>query len=85
MARLAPTSTLLTEIASVAAHFATNHGERLARDIGVDPLSVPVDLTGVKASFGLDAGVEGLTYRQLQERRETIRRRLSERGRRGKG
>ena len=35
-----------------------------------------LDLTGMKASFGLDASVEGVTYRELQQRREIIRDRL---------
>jgi hypothetical protein len=33
----------------------------------------------VKASFGLDESVEGLTYRELQERRAIIRERLGNR------
>ncbi len=79
IATLAPDLDLFAEIANVAAHFATAHGERLARDIGLDPDAVEVDLTGVKASFGVTPEVEGLTYRELQARRDTIRSRLGER------
>jgi ubiquinone biosynthesis protein len=82
IANLAPDLDLFAEIAGIATYFATTHGERLSRDIGVDPTSVPLDLDGVKASFGLSPDVEGLTYRDLQKRREVIRRRFGERPRR---
>ena len=36
-------------------------------------------MTGVRASFGIADDTEGLTHRQLQKRRETIRRNLSQR------
>ena len=35
----------------------------------------------MKASFGVDAGLETLTYRDLQERRAIIRDRLAKRDR----
>jgi hypothetical protein len=35
----------------------------------------------VKGSFGVDPGLDTLTYRDLQERRELIRRRLEARAR----
>ena len=79
IATLAPDLDLFAEIANVAAHFATAHGERLARDIGLDPGAVEIDLTGVKASFGVTPETEGLTYRELQQRRDIIRERFSER------
>jgi len=43
---------------------------------------VDLDLDGVKASFGVTPEVEGMTYRELQARREKIRRRLGERAKR---
>jgi ubiquinone biosynthesis protein len=78
IASLAPQLDLFGEIAEIASYFTVNHGERLAREIGVDPGGFEVDLTGVKASFGLEADHEGLTYAQLLERRETIKKRLGE-------
>jgi ubiquinone biosynthesis protein len=84
IASLAPDLDLFAEIGEVANHFAVTHGDRLTRDIGVDPQSIDVDLSGVKASFGLSPDVQGLTYRELQERRETIRRRLEGRERRSR-
>ena len=81
IASLAPNLDLFAEIASIATYFTVNHGERLAREIGVDPTGFEVDLTGVKASFGLEADHAGLTYAELLARRETIKRRLGESGR----
>nr|MDP9453697.1 AarF/ABC1/UbiB kinase family protein [Actinomycetota bacterium] len=79
IATLAPDLDLFAEIANVAGHFATAHGERLTRDIGLAAGAFEVDLTGVKASFGVAPETEGLTYRELQARRDLIRSRLGER------
>ncbi len=90
IATLAPDLDLFAEITHVATHFATAHGERLSRDIGLAAGALEVDLSGVKASFGVAPETEGLTYRELQERRDLIRSRLGEReagdrGRRRRG
>jgi ubiquinone biosynthesis protein len=84
IATLAPELDLFAEIEHLAVYFAEAHGERIAQQIGVDPSSYQVDMAGIKASFGLDADVESLTYADLQERRSVIRDRLSNRGRRGR-
>ena len=76
IARLAPDLDLLAEIAHVAGYFATHHGAQLAAQVGMDPDEYEFDENGVKAAFGVDDSVETMTYRQLQERRELIRRRL---------
>ena len=49
--------------------FASRHGERLGRELGIDLRQVEIDIAGVKAGFGVDADVERLTYRDLQARR----------------
>ena len=59
----------------------TVNGASYEREIDVRRLFVhfirdELDLTGMKASFGLDPSVEGVTYRELQQRREIIRERL---------
>ena len=74
IATLAPDLDLFAEIATISMHFAEKHGERIMGELGleVDEAWQP-DLTGVKASMGLDADVEGLTYRELQARRAKIR------------
>ena len=56
--------------------FAEKHGERLAAELGMASDASAVDMTGFKASLGLDAEVEGITYRELQARRELINRRM---------
>ena len=50
--------------------------QRLGRELGVDPSAVEFDLDGVKASMGLEPTVNRVTYRELQERRELIQRRM---------
>jgi ubiquinone biosynthesis protein len=80
IARLAPELDLFAEIAAIAMHFTQTHGERIFADIGVDAASVEFDFSGVKAGFGVDPGLEGLTYQELRERRELIRTRFEKRG-----
>jgi ubiquinone biosynthesis protein len=77
IATLAPELDLFAEIANISVHFAEKHGERIMAELGLEtqPDWEP-DLTGVKASFGLDASVEGLTYRELQARRQLIQKRM---------
>jgi ubiquinone biosynthesis protein len=84
LATLAPDIDLFGEITHVAEYFAITHGERIARDVGIDPRRQQVDLDGMRASFGLTPEVESLTYRDLQARRETIRRRMEEHQRRAR-
>ena len=79
IATLAPDLDLFAEIAHIATYFAVAHGARIAGDVGVDPRSQTLDLSGVKASFGVDAERETLTYRDLQARRALIRERLAKR------
>lgn len=76
IAKLAPDLDLLAEIAHVAGYFATHHGAQLAVQVGMEPDEYEFDESGVRAAFGVDEAVETMTYRQLQERRELIRKRL---------
>jgi ubiquinone biosynthesis protein len=76
IARLAPDLDILAEVANISMLFAQKHGERLGRELGLDANAVEFDMDGVRASMGLDASVNRLTYRELQERRELIQRRM---------
>src|SRR4051794_17070067 len=76
IATLAPDLDIFSEIADISMHFANTHGEAIAAELGLDPEAWQLDMTGVKASFGLDESVESLTYHDLQERRAIIRDRL---------
>jgi ubiquinone biosynthesis protein len=78
IARLAPDLDLLAEVTNISMHFAAKHGERLGRELGIDPGTMEFDINGVKAGFGLDASVETLTYRDLRRRRELIQKRMRE-------
>ncbi len=76
IARLAPDLDILAEVSNISMMFAMKHGERLGRELGVDPDAVKFDMGGVKASMGLEDSVESLTYRDLQARRELIQKRM---------
>jgi ubiquinone biosynthesis protein len=76
IATLAPDLDILEEITHITMYFATTHGERIAAEMGMAPDSWELDIEGVKAGFGISDDVERLTYRDLQRRRETIRKRL---------
>jgi ubiquinone biosynthesis protein len=82
IARLAPNLDIIAEIGTISMLFAERHGERLGRELGVDANSMAINLDGVKASFGLDASTESLTYKDLQARRELIQKRMRDHARR---
>jgi ubiquinone biosynthesis protein len=78
IASLAPDLDIFAEITNISEYMAITHGERIAASIGLDAAAVEMDLTGIKASFGVDPTDTGsLTYRELRERREVIRSRLA--------
>jgi ubiquinone biosynthesis protein len=79
IARLAPDLDLLGEIAHISMLFAEKHGERFAAELGVAENSWSLDMQGVKASLGLDTSIDRLTYRDLQDRRALIQKRMRER------
>jgi ubiquinone biosynthesis protein len=76
IARLAPDLDILGEVANISMIFAEKHGDRLAKELGVAPDSVEFDPDGVRASLGLTADVDRITYRELQARRELIQKRM---------
>jgi ubiquinone biosynthesis protein len=79
IARLAPDLDLIGQIAEMSIYFATRHGDRIAADVGIDPRGVDLDLSAVRASFGISDPEARLTHRDLRRRRETIRRNLVDR------
>ncbi len=83
LATLAPDVDLFEEITRVAMYFTQRHGERIAMEVGVDPRERVVDLDGFRAQLGVTNEVDSMTYRQLQDRRELIRRRMEDHRRRG--
>jgi ubiquinone biosynthesis protein len=85
IARLAPDLDILAEVANISMVFAQKHGERLGRELGVDPTAVEFDMDGVRAGFGLTNDVDRITYRELQQRRELIQKRMREHVEGGRG
>ncbi len=80
IATLAPELDLFEVVTEIATHFATNHGAAITSQLGMSPQDWKLDLDGVKAGFGVDPNeIDRLTYAELQERRATIRKRLSKR------
>ncbi len=77
VATLAPGIDLFAEMTTIATHFATTHGARIAAELGVPADEWDLDLESMRASFGVDPSVESLTYAELVERRELIQRRLA--------
>jgi ubiquinone biosynthesis protein len=82
IARLAPDLDILGEIQLVHTEIAARHGARIAAEMGIDPEMVAqFDPEAVKAAMGVP-DVEVLTYREVQERRALVRKRLEEKRRR---
>jgi ubiquinone biosynthesis protein len=74
IATLAPDLDLFAELAEITTYFALHHGAQIAADVGTPVDAWEMDLTGIKASYGVDPAVtESLTYRELQARRGTLR------------
>jgi ubiquinone biosynthesis protein len=75
---LAPDIDLFAEVGRLFQYFSQVHGERIARELGVEGELIKLDLTGMKASLGLQADHGALTHRELVKRREVVRKRLEE-------
>jgi ubiquinone biosynthesis protein len=82
LATLAPDLDLFQEVTHIATYFTQRHGERIAAEVGVDPRERPFDLDGVRAQLGVTSDVESMSYRDLQARRELIRKRMEDHRRR---
>jgi ubiquinone biosynthesis protein len=78
LATLAPEIDLFEEITRIAMYFTARHGERIAAEVGVDPREHEVDLDGFRAQLGVSEPVTSMSYRELQDRRELIRRRMED-------
>jgi ubiquinone biosynthesis protein len=81
LATLAPDVDLFAEVTHIANYFAQRYGERIAADVGVDPRQQIVDLDGVRAQLGVNTDVQQMSHRDLQARRELIRKRMEDHGR----
>ena len=81
IAMLAPDLDMVSEMARLSTYMATTHGEKLASEMGVDVGAFEADPAAIRAGFGIvdDDPEAPVTYRDLQKRRELIRKRLGQR------
>lgn len=76
VAELAPDLDMLEEFVRIYEHFSAHHGKAIAGQVGFDPSQTHIDLAGLKASLGLREDVEGITHRELVQRRKTLQEKL---------
>ena len=76
MAAMAPDVDILGEILAVVTYFTEHHGERIAREVGFEVTTDTIDLDGYRAAMGFTEETDAITFRDLQERRELIAKRL---------
>jgi ubiquinone biosynthesis protein len=82
LATLAPDVDLFEEVTHIAAYFSVRYGERIAAEVGIDPRQHMVDLDVMRGQLGIAPDVERMSYRDLQARRELIRKRMEDHRRR---
>jgi ubiquinone biosynthesis protein len=80
---LAPDLDMLQQMITIYMYFAQTHGEQIMRDVGVDAKYATPDPAALRATFMVDPSVESLTFRELQERRADIRRKMQQSRRSG--
>jgi ubiquinone biosynthesis protein len=80
-ANLAPDLDILGEVAHIYGYFQLHHGEAIAAQLGLDPAErMDLDMEAVKAGLGIGPEWgDQLTYQQVRERRETIKKRMKDR------
>ena len=83
LATLAPDVDLFGEITHVAMYFTQRYGEKIAIEVGVDPRERAIDLDSFRAQLGVTSEVDSMSYRELQDRRELIRKRMEDHRRGG--
>jgi ubiquinone biosynthesis protein len=80
IALFAPDVDLFQEMAKIYGYFATTHGERILRDVGLDPRRQELDVRGVRASMGLEEDVDGISHSELVARRLELNKKIRESG-----
>ena len=76
IARLAPDLDIIAELTHITMVFMQRHGMAIARDLGVNPDDIEIDMGSLKQGLGVDGSVNSMTYRELQQRRDLINRRM---------
>jgi ubiquinone biosynthesis protein len=73
---LAPDLDMLQQMMAIYMYFAETHGERILREVGIDAADAAPDPDAMKAAFLVDSDTDTLTFRDLQARRDDVRRKL---------
>jgi ubiquinone biosynthesis protein len=73
---LAPDLDMLEQMMNIYMYFAETHGDRILREVGIDASQAAPDPDAMKAAFLVDSDTDTLTFRDLQARRDDIRRKL---------
>jgi ubiquinone biosynthesis protein len=73
---LAPDLDMLQQMMTIYAYFAETHGDRILREVGIDANQAAPDPVAMRAAFLVDSDTETLTFRDLQARRDEVRRKL---------
>ncbi len=76
IATLAPDLDLFGTLTDIGMHFATAHGAKIASDVGMAINTQSIDISSFKATIGVEASVDTLTYADLQKRRALIAERM---------
>ena len=75
---LAPDLDMLQQMMQIYLYFAQHHGEQILREVGVDASTAAPDPEAIKAAFLVESDVESLTFREMQQRRVDVRRKLQD-------
>src|SRR4029078_3704991 len=73
---LAPDLDMLQQMMAIYMYFAETHGERILRECATDASEAAPDPDAMKAALLVDSDTDTLTFRDLQERRDEVRRKL---------
>ncbi len=80
---LAPDLDMLQQMMTIYLYFAQTHGDQIIREVGVDAKFAEPDPDAVRAAFLVDSNTETLTYREMQQRRDEVRAKLSAQRKKG--
>jgi len=73
---LAPDIDIFQEFNSIAMYFVTQYGSYITQQIGINPAIDAISTEGLKSSLGVSQDIEKLTYKDIQERREVVKKKF---------
>jgi ubiquinone biosynthesis protein len=75
-ASLAPDLNLLAEIQHVQMYFVQTYGAQIVSELGIDQNSLDLDMDAVRSGMGISEEIDTLTYKDILERRDIIKKRM---------